>query len=198
MSKKPAAIGIAAIDSQATVPLLQQAKDAGIPVIAFDSGVDSDIPITSASTDNLASAALAADKMSELIGGEGEVAVVSFDQTSQTGIERRDGFVDAHQGRPSRASRWSPVQYGGGDHLKSAEIARRSCSPIPTSRASSAPMKARPSAWRSARRKPAATSSSSAYDSGKAQTDAIRDGTIGRRDHAEPGRHRLRAGQGRS
>jgi len=93
LSKHPSALGIAAIDSQATVPLLQQFKDAGIPVIAFDSGVASDIPITSASTDNLASAALAADKMAELIGGEGEIAIVSFDQTSQTGIERRDGFV---------------------------------------------------------------------------------------------------------
>src|SRR5689334_6811835 len=91
LSKKPAAIAIAAIDSQATIPLLQQAKDANIPVIAFDSGVDSDIPITSCSTDNLASAALAADKMAELIGGEGKVGIVSFDQTSQTGIERRDG-----------------------------------------------------------------------------------------------------------
>jgi len=62
LSKKPSAIAIAAIDSQATVPLLRDAESAGIPVIAFDSGVDSDIPITNASTDNLASAALAADK----------------------------------------------------------------------------------------------------------------------------------------
>ncbi len=46
LSKKPAAISIAAIDSQATIPLLQQAKDAGIIVLAFDSGVQSDIPIS--------------------------------------------------------------------------------------------------------------------------------------------------------
>jgi len=52
LSKKPSAIAIAAIDSQATVPLLRDAESAGIPVIAFDSGVDSDIPITNASTDN--------------------------------------------------------------------------------------------------------------------------------------------------
>ena len=54
LAKKPAAIGFAALDSQAAIPLLQQAKDAGIPIIAFDSGVDSDIPLATASTDNVA------------------------------------------------------------------------------------------------------------------------------------------------
>jgi ribose transport system substrate-binding protein len=67
LAKKPAAIGFAALDSQAAIPLLQQAKDAGIPVIAFDSGVDSDIPMSTATTNNVAAAALAADKMAELI-----------------------------------------------------------------------------------------------------------------------------------
>jgi len=123
LSKHPAALGIAAIDSQATVPLLQQFKDAGIPVIAFDSGVASDIPITSASTDNLASAALAADKMAELIGGEGEIAIVSFDQTSQTGIERRDGFVAQIKAKYPKIT-IVDIEYGGGDHLQSAEITK--------------------------------------------------------------------------
>ena len=59
LAKKPAAIGFAALDSQAAIPLLKQAQEAGIPVIAFDSGVDSDIPVATAATDNLAAAALA-------------------------------------------------------------------------------------------------------------------------------------------
>jgi len=123
LSKHPSALGIAAIDSQATVPLLQQFKDAGIPVIAFDSGVASDIPITSASTDNLASAGLAADKMADLIGGEGEIAIVSFDQTSQTGIERRDGFVAQIKAKYPKIT-IVDIEYGGGDHLQSAEITK--------------------------------------------------------------------------
>jgi len=94
LAKHPAALGIAAIDSKAVIPALQKFQDAKIPVIGFDSGVDSDIPVTTASTDNLASTALAADKLADLIGGAGEVAVISFDQTSQTGIQRRDGFLN--------------------------------------------------------------------------------------------------------
>src|SRR5882724_5657846 len=86
LAKHPNAIGFAALDSKAAIPLLKKAQAAKIPVIAFDSGVDSDIPVTTATTDNKAAAALAADKMAQLIGDAGEVAVVVHDQTSRTGI----------------------------------------------------------------------------------------------------------------
>src|SRR3954447_25687083 len=94
LDKKPKAIAFAALDSKAAVPLLEKAKGANIPVIGFDSGVDSDIPVTTAATDNIAAAGTAADKMAELIGGEGEVGVIVHDQTSRTGIDRRDGFLN--------------------------------------------------------------------------------------------------------
>lgn len=123
LARKPSAIGFAALDSQAASPLLQQAKDAGIPVIAFDSGVDSDIPLTTATTDNVAAAALAADKMAELIGGEGKVAVVAHDQTSRTGIDRVNGFVDQIKAKYPKIEVVS-VQYGGGDQLQSTEITK--------------------------------------------------------------------------
>lgn len=123
LAKNPAAIGFAALDSQAAIPLLRKAQKAGIPIVAFDSGVDSDIPVATASTSNVAAAALAADKMAELIGGAGKVAVVAHDQTSRTGIDRTEGFVDqikaAHSGIEIVA-----VEIGGGDHLKSTEITK--------------------------------------------------------------------------
>ena len=123
LAKSPAAIGFAALDSQAAIPLLRQAQKAGIPIVAFDSGVDSDIPVATASTDNVAAAALAADKMAEFIGGAGQVAIIAHDQTSRTGIDRRDGFVN-------RIAEAYPnieivtVQYGAGDQLQSTEIAK--------------------------------------------------------------------------
>jgi len=177
LSKKPSAIAIAAIDSQATVPLLQQAKDAGIPVIAFDSGVASDIPITSASTDNLASAALAADKLAELIGNAGKVAVVSFDQTSQTGIERRDGFV-------ARIEESYPeieivaIEYGGGDHLRSAEITKALLQAHPDLKGIFGTNEGSAIGVAIGKKEVGSSVVVVGYDSGKAQTDAIRDGTI--------------------
>lgn len=123
LDKNPSAIGFAALDSQAATPLLKKAQEKNIPIIAFDSGVDSDIPVTTASTDNIAAAGLAADKMAELIGGEGEVALVVHDQTSRTGIDRRDGFVNrAKEKYPNM--KIVDIQYGGGDHLKSTDLAK--------------------------------------------------------------------------
>ena len=123
LDKKPVAICLAAVDSKAFQPLLEKAQAAGIPVVGFDSGVDSDIPVTTAATDNIAAAAMAADKMSELIGGAGEVAVNAHDQTSRTGIDRVDGFVgrmDSEYGDITVVD----VQYGGGDQLKSTDLAK--------------------------------------------------------------------------
>lgn len=123
LAKNPKALGFAALDTQAAIPLLKQAQEAGIPVVAFDSGVDSDIPVTTVTTNNIAAAGLAADKMAELIGGAGKVALVVHDQTSRTGIDRRDGFVQQIEAKYPDIQ-IVDIQYGGGDQLQSTEIAK--------------------------------------------------------------------------
>ncbi|GAA4725139.1 LacI family transcriptional regulator [Phytohabitans rumicis] len=123
LAKKPDAIGFAALDSKAAAPLMEQAKSANIPVIAFDSGVDSDVPLTTAATDNKAAAGEAAKHLSELIGGSGKVALVVHDQTSVTGRDRRDGFTDWMKAN-APGIQVLPVQYGGGDQAKSADITK--------------------------------------------------------------------------
>ena len=177
IAKKPAAIAVAAIDSQAVIPMLKKAQSEGIPIVAFDSGVASDIPLTTASTDNLASAALAADKLAELIGNEGKVAVVSFDQTSQTGIERRDGFVEqiksAHPDVEIVA-----IEYGGGDHLKSAEITKTLLQAYPDLKGIFGTNEGSAIGVAIGKKESNSAIAVIGYDSGKAQTDAVRDGTI--------------------
>ena len=123
LDKKPAALALAALDTQALIPQLEAAQEAGIPVVGFDSGVDSDIVLTTAATDNIAAAAMAADKMAEFIGEEGQVAVIVHDQTSRTGIDRRDGFLDQMAAEYPNIE-IVDVQYGGGDQLKSTDLAK--------------------------------------------------------------------------
>lgn len=94
LQQQPAAIGFAALDSGAAGPVLADIQAADIPIIAFDSGVDSDIPLTTVSTDNKAAAAAAAEHMVELVGGSGTVGLVCHDQTSATGKERCEGFQE--------------------------------------------------------------------------------------------------------
>ena len=94
LDSKPAAIGFAALDSGAAADLLGKIKAANIPVVAFDSGVDSDIPLSTVQTDNNAAAAEAAKHMIDLVGGKGKVGLICHDQTSQTGKQRCDGFKE--------------------------------------------------------------------------------------------------------
>ena len=123
LQQKPDALGFAALDSKASAPLMDQAKSQNIPVVAFDSGVESDVPVTTAATDNKAAAAEAAKHLAEAIGNKGKVAVVVHDQTSRSGIDRRDGFLEwMKENAPD--IRVLPVQYGGGDQAKSADIAK--------------------------------------------------------------------------
>ena len=123
LAKKPQAICFAALDSKAAIPLLQKAHDAKIPIVGFDSGVDSDIPVATAATDNVAASAYAADKMAQLIGDQGEVAAIIHDQTSRTGIDRGDGFTKQMKAKHPNV-KIVDVQYGGGDQLKSTDLAK--------------------------------------------------------------------------
>jgi ribose transport system substrate-binding protein len=123
LGRQPDVLGFAALDSRAAAPLLQQARTSNIPVIAFDSGVDSDIPLTTAATDNKAAAAEAAKHMAEALGGTGKVGLVVHDQTSRTGQDRRDGFLEWMQANAPGIQVLDP-QYGGGDQAKSADITK--------------------------------------------------------------------------
>lgn len=177
LANKPAAIGFAALDSQAAIPLLRQAQDAKIPVIAFDSGVDSDIPVATAATDNLAASALAADKMAELIGGSGKIALVVHSQTSRTGIDRRDGFVNRI------AEKYPDVQivateYGDGDQLKSTEITKAILAANPDIKGIFGANEGSAIGVLNGVREMGSKVVVIGYDSGAAQKAAIRDGTM--------------------
>lgn len=178
LDKKPQAICLAALDSKAVVPLLEKASAAKIPVVGFDSGVDSDIPVTTASTDNIAAAGAAADKMAELIGNSGEVALVVHDQTSRTGIDRRDGFVNQMKSKHPNVN-IVDIQYGAGDQLKSTDIAKAMMQAHPNLKgffgANEGSIIGVLNAVNEMNK--AGKLVVIGYDSGKQQTDAIRSGT---------------------
>ena len=107
LSKNPAAIALAALDSQAIVSQLIQARDSKIPVIGFDSGVinppEGSVQAT-ASTNNEAAAAIAAEEMmknepfkAKLSAATPDnpvvVGVLAQDATSTSQIDRAAGFI---------------------------------------------------------------------------------------------------------
>ena len=123
IDRGPDAICYASLDPEACVPLYEAAEAAGIPVVEFDADCNSDYSQNLAATDGVAAGALAAEHMAEAIGGEGEVGIVGHSQTNATGVERRDGFVEyMEENHPDIEI--VDIQYGDGDHLQSADIAK--------------------------------------------------------------------------
>lgn len=120
--RRSSAILLAALDAEAMVPLVEEAVAQGIPVATFDSGVNSDLPVTVVATDNRAAGVLAADRLARLIGAEGTVGVIVHDSTSLSGVDRRDGFLERMRSAYPRITVLEPV-YGGGFHDRSAELA---------------------------------------------------------------------------
>lgn len=176
LAKKPAAVGFAATDSKAAIPLMKKAKEMKIPVIAFDSGVDSDVPVTTAATDSKASAALAADKVAAMIGSDGEVAVIAHDQVSSTGKDRRDGFVNQIKAKYPKI-KIVDIQYGG-DQLKANDIFKTMVKAHPKVKAIFATNEGAAIGAGSAKKEVKSSVILVGYDSGKGQKDMINDGTI--------------------
>ena len=81
--------------------------------------MESDLPLTTCTTDNVNAAGAAADKLAEAIGGEGEIAAEIHDQTSATGIGRRDGFLNRIKDKYPKIT-VVDVQYAN-DALKAAD-----------------------------------------------------------------------------
>lgn len=122
LENDPAAICLAALDTQEVLPALEKASKRDIPVIGFDSSVDSDIITSSISTNNKAAAAEAGHRLAKLIGEEGQVFVLVHNETTLTGIQRRDGFLEAMTSYPNIEV--LQTQYGDGEISRSIELAK--------------------------------------------------------------------------
>ena len=178
LGRQPDALGIAALDSRAVAPMLQQARTSNIPVVAFDSGVDSPIPLTTAATDNKAAAGEVAKHMAEAVGGTGKVGLVVHDQTSRTGQDRRDGFLEWMKANAPGIQVLDP-QYGAGDQAKSADIAKAIIAANPDLKGIYAANEGTAiGVLRGVAESGKTGLTIIGFDSGTAQIEAIRDGTM--------------------
>lgn len=109
------AIVIAPSDAQGLVRVLQEAENAGIPVITIDSNTDPQVSRSFVATNNREAAAKAADLMAELLDDEGEVALVPYIAGASTSIEREEGFksrLEAYPGLELVATQYSDSDIG--------------------------------------------------------------------------------------
>jgi ribose transport system substrate-binding protein len=179
IGRHPSAIVFAALDSKAAGPELQQAQAAKIPIIGMDSGVASDIPVTTAATDSVAAGAIAADHMGALIGGSGDIAIVDHSQTATTGVERRDGFVNELKAKYPNINIVDIEYPSGGNLLPSVDAAKAIIAAHPTLKGiyGTNEQTAEGSVQAAVELKMAGKLVVIGFDSGKLQIDAINAGT---------------------
>ncbi len=101
---KPAGIGLAACDTTSVIEPLQKAKDAGIPVVCFDTGVDGapeGSVVATVATDNTAAGNVAAENMYAALkdvianaSGKVRIGEINQDATALNIQQRGLGFID--------------------------------------------------------------------------------------------------------
>ncbi|MBR5236772.1 MAG: ABC transporter substrate-binding protein [Clostridia bacterium] len=123
LAKNPVAICLATIDSKSVAKSLETAQKRGIPIVAFDSDAESHAIVATAATDNEAAAALAADKLAEAVESQGSIGMVIHDETSTTGKARRDGFKNRIETKYPNVQ-IVEIKYATGEHAKPANAAK--------------------------------------------------------------------------
>jgi ribose transport system substrate-binding protein len=126
INDKPAGIGFAPQDgAQDGAPaLLDTAKSAGIPVVAFDTPIsNSDVQVATVASDNKGIGAQAATELSTLIGAKGgDIAIITNGEVG-TAAARRDGFKE-WVGANAPNLRIVDIQNGESDPAKSRDKAQ--------------------------------------------------------------------------
>lgn len=87
------AIAVAPVDSSGIAPAVQAAMDAGIVVVAIDTGVSGAEVTSFVATDNEAVATIQGQEAAKLVADGDKVIYVTGNQAQSTGQERRDGFM---------------------------------------------------------------------------------------------------------
>jgi ribose transport system substrate-binding protein len=113
ITKRVGGIVLAPLDSQALVPACKEAAAAGIPVVVIDSGLNWDGMVSFVATDNKKGGALAADRLGEVLGGQGKVLMMRYQEGSASTMEREDGFLTEMKLRFPALQLVSTDQHGG-------------------------------------------------------------------------------------
>jgi ribose transport system substrate-binding protein len=94
INKRLDAIALAPIDKKVMVSVVERAMKQGIPVVIFDSPVDTEEFVAQVATDNYKAGQLAAERMGALTGGKGKVAIVAVQVGAASTMAREQGFED--------------------------------------------------------------------------------------------------------
>jgi len=118
-------IVLAPLDARALVGPVEQAVESGIPVVIIDSALDSDRPVSYVATDNYNGGVLAAERLGELMGGQGNAILMRYAVGSASTEQREQGFLDTMTERYPDIVFISDDQYAGATAATALETSQR-------------------------------------------------------------------------
>jgi len=124
------AICLAPIDKKVLVAVVERAAAQGIPVIIFDSPIDTDKFVAQVATDNYAGGQLGATRMAEILNGKGKIAEVAVQPGSASTMAREQGFED-ELGKRASGIKLVDKQYGMADFGQSLKVAENMLTAAP-------------------------------------------------------------------
>ncbi|MBK8859073.1 MAG: substrate-binding domain-containing protein [Opitutaceae bacterium] len=94
MARRVSGIVLAPLDRHALVAPVEQAVNAGIPVVIVDAPLNSPAPVSTIATNNYMSGRLAAQRLSDQMGGKGNAILLRVQVGSGSCEAREQGFLD--------------------------------------------------------------------------------------------------------
>ena len=106
-------IVLAPLDNRALVRPVEEAKNAGVPTVIIDSGLESDQIVSFVATDNYKGGELCAERLGTLLNGKGKVLVLRYQEGSNSTEQREKGFLDKMKSAYPGITIVSSDQYAG-------------------------------------------------------------------------------------
>lgn len=122
ITRRVDAICLAPIDKTAMVSVVDRASRENIPVVIFDSGVDTPNFVAQVATDNYRAGQMAAERMGKILNGKGKVAMVAVQPGAASTMAREQGFEDTIK-KDFPGIQIVDKRYGWADRAKSLAIA---------------------------------------------------------------------------
>ena len=116
------AICLAPIDKTSMVSVVDRAARENIPVVIFDSPVDTQSFVAQVATDNYGAGVMAAQRMGKLLDGKGKIAEVAVQPGAASTMAREQGFEDTIK-KDFSGIAIVDKRYGWADRAKSLAIA---------------------------------------------------------------------------
>jgi ribose transport system substrate-binding protein len=129
INRKVDAICLAPIDKKVMVNVVERASREKIPVVIFDSGVDTEQFVAQVMTDNKEAGRVAARRMGEILEGKGKVVMVAVQPGGASTMLREEGFEEEIRKFPG--IQIVDKRYGMSDYAKSLQVAENMLTAFP-------------------------------------------------------------------